>query len=168
MDRASASEGYAGPAPPAFNEFKFIEDYDYEIPAAVERVVIKNASLEIVVQDPISSVDAISRMAEEMGGFVVNSNTYRIRTTRGNEVPEANITVRVPATRLNEAMDRIKALVGDPGQDVINENISGQDVTQEYTDLNPGSRTRKMRLKPYAPSWMKPNARKMCCRYTRS
>jgi peptidoglycan hydrolase CwlO-like protein len=138
MDRASASDGYAAPAPaagaPAFSN-SASEEYDYEIPAAVERVVIKNASLEIVVQDPITSVDAITRMAEEMGGFVVNSNTYRIRTQRGNEVPEANITVRVPATRLNEAMERIKALVGNPGEDVINENISGQDVTQEYTDL---------------------------------
>jgi hypothetical protein len=135
MDRASASEGYAAPAAPAYNNSKSVDEYAYEAPAAVERVVIKNASLEIIVQDPVSSVDAISRMAEEMGGFVVSSNTYRTRTTRGNEVPEANITVRVPAARLNEAMDRIKALVGDPGQDVINENISGQDVTQEYTDL---------------------------------
>jgi hypothetical protein len=139
MERASASEGNAAPAPapgaPALSNSASMEEYDYQIPAAVERVVIKNASLEIVVQDPITSVDAISRMAEEMGGFVVNSNTYRIRTQRGNEVPEANITVRVPANRLNEAMERIKALVGNPGEDIINENISGQDVTQEYTDL---------------------------------
>jgi hypothetical protein len=137
MDRASSVEGYAAPAPgaPASSNSASKGESSYQVPAAVERVVIKNASLEIVVQDPITAVDAITRMAEEMGGFVVNSNTYRIRTQRGNEVPEANITVRVPATRLNEAMERIKALVGDPGEDVINENISGQDVTQEYTDL---------------------------------
>jgi len=134
MDRAGVSEGFA-PAPGiAYDEAKAFEE-SFASPQAVERVVIKNASLEIIVEDPISSVDAISRMADEMGGFVVSSSIFRTRTARGVEVPEGNITVRVPADRLDEAIDRIKGLVGNPGEDVLNENVTGQDVTREYTDL---------------------------------
>jgi hypothetical protein len=134
MDGSSSAPNYA-PAAPVPGVSKGVDEYSYNLPEEIERVVLKNASIEIVTADPVASADTISRMAEEMGGFVVNSNIYRTTTARGIEVPEANITVRVPADRLTEAMDRIKALVGDPGEDVRNENITGQDVTLEYTDL---------------------------------
>ena len=41
----------------------------------------------------------------------------------------------MPAEKLNDALDQIKALTGDPVKYTLSENISGQDVTQEYTDL---------------------------------
>jgi hypothetical protein len=52
------------------------------------------------------------------------------------EVPEGNITVRVPAELLNQALGEIKALTNNIDQDVLTENVSGQDVTKEYTDLS--------------------------------
>jgi hypothetical protein len=103
--------------------------------AAVERIVIKNASLEIVVADPAKAMSSISQMAESMGGFVVTSNLMKLTSGSGAEVPEANITVRVPAEKLTSAMDQIKALVMDPESDIRSENVTGQDVTKEYTDL---------------------------------
>ena len=104
--------------------------------AGIERIVIRNANLSIVVLDPGQAMDTIGRMAEEMGGFVVQSNLYKTFTRNDLEVPEANITVRVPAEKLTTALDQIKALVEDPSSDILSENVSGQDVTQEYTDLN--------------------------------
>jgi len=101
----------------------------------VERIVIKNASLSIVVPDPSSAMQSIVDMAEGMGGFVVNSNIYKTTTSQGLEVPIANITVRVPAEKLDQALIQIKALVDDLDIDVLNEDISGQDVTSEVTDL---------------------------------
>lgn len=107
------------------------------VPAvAIEtRIVIKNAVLSIVVAEPATSQAAIAKMAEDMGGFVVTSNLDKITTQNGIEVPEASITVRVPAARLTEAMNQIKALVNDPKTDILTENVTGQDVTREYTDL---------------------------------
>lgn len=96
------------------------------------RLVIKNASLSIVVEDPSASMDAISQMADEMGGFVVSSNLYQTRTDRGLEIPEANITIRVPAERLDQALQVIKSGAGD----ILSETVTGEDVTQEYTDLS--------------------------------
>jgi hypothetical protein len=100
-----------------------------------ERLVIRNANLAIVVDDPAQAMTTVSRMAENMGGYVVSSNLFKSVARNGREVPEVNITVRVPSPRLNEAMDQIKGLVRDPGKDVLNESVSGQDVTKEYTDL---------------------------------
>jgi hypothetical protein len=96
-----------------------------------ERLVIRNANLSIVVTDPSQSVEDISRMAQEMGGFVVSSNVYQTTFDENVVSFRASITIRVPAERLDEALARIKEDVTE----VRNENISGQDVTQEYTDL---------------------------------
>ena len=41
--------------------------------AAIERIVIKNADLAIVVSDVQGRMEAIQSMAEGMGGFVVSS-----------------------------------------------------------------------------------------------
>jgi uncharacterized lipoprotein YehR (DUF1307 family) len=101
----------------------------------VERIVLKNANLSIVVPDPAISMDRIVKMAERMGGFVVSSSLSKMTTGSGVEVPYAYITIRVPADQLTAAMDEIKGQVEDPNSDVLSENISGQDVTAEYTDL---------------------------------
>jgi hypothetical protein len=95
------------------------------------RLVIKNASLSIVVEDPGVTMDSISKLASDLGGFVVTSNLYRIQVDGGIEVPQANITIRVPSEKLDQALEVIKTGAGQ----ILNENISGQDVTQEYTDL---------------------------------
>jgi len=100
-----------------------------------ERIVIKNASLSIVVLDPSSAMQSIVEMAEGMGGFVVNSNIYKTTTSQGLEVPIANITVRVPAEKLDQTLIQIRALVDNPDIDILNEDISGQDVTSQVTDL---------------------------------
>ncbi len=95
------------------------------------RMVIKNASLSIVVEEPGVSIEAISKLASDLGGFVVSSNLYRTQTANGLEVPQANITIRVPADTLDQALAEIKSGAGQ----ILNENVSGQDITQEYTDL---------------------------------
>jgi hypothetical protein len=102
------------------------------------RMVIKNASLSIVVEQPAASLDAIMKLAEDLGGFVVSSNLYMAQTPTGSEVPQANITIRVPAEVLDQALAEIKSGAGQ----ILSENVSGQDITQEYTDL--GSRLKNL------------------------
>jgi len=103
--------------------------------SAVKRMMIYNANLEIAVEDPASTMDDVIAMAEEAGGFVVSSNIYQSYSDSGRSQPRANVTVRVPAGQLDSIMAAIKDLTPDPKEDVISENVSGQDVTAEYTDL---------------------------------
>lgn len=99
--------------------------------AARERMVIRNADLAIVVKDPEVSMTAVAKLAESMGGFVVSSNLYRAYKSDGTPVPEASVTIRVPAEKLDEALASIKK----DAVEVQSENVSGQDVTSEYVDL---------------------------------
>ena len=96
-----------------------------------ERMVIKNADLAIIAEDPAQSMSEIGQMAEGMGGFVVESYLYQQTLSSGVQVPHATITVRVPAEKLDEALSQIKA----GAVEVESANLSGQDVTSQYTDL---------------------------------
>lgn len=100
----------------------------------VDRMVIYNADMRISVEDPEVTMQTIIKMAEDAGGFVVYSNLYKTFTDRGS-MPQANVMVRVPAERLNSIMENIRGLTPSPKDDVLSENVSGQDVTAEYTDL---------------------------------
>ncbi len=100
--------------------------------AQVERMVIQNAYMTVVVPDPAKSVDDIGRMAEDMGGYVVSANVYQSTFGVAQVLAyQASITVRVPAERLDEAMDQIEAAATE----VRSRNVSSQDVTSEYVDL---------------------------------
>jgi flagellar basal body-associated protein FliL len=101
----------------------------------IKQMVIQNASLTILVDDPAKSLDAIMKMAKDMGGFTVSSNTYQTYTSSGDQVPTATVTIRVPSDQLDTALDKIKALTGDASKFVTDESVSGTDITQEYTDL---------------------------------
>jgi hypothetical protein len=107
--------------------------YDTSVPQAnPDRMVIKNANMTIIVADPTASMDRISKLADEMGGFVVSAVLTQRSLANGKEVPNASVTIRVPAARFNEALERIHSESDQPPQ---NENINSQDVTSEYTDL---------------------------------
>jgi len=101
------------------------------VPAADDRVILKNASLTLEVEHPAAQVNAIMRLAEEMGGFVVTSNVYAQASSNGYQVPSAEITIRVPADQFNRVLAELE---GDANQ-VITRSVTGQDVTQQYTDL---------------------------------
>ncbi len=98
----------------------------------VERLVIKDADLSLVVGDPSSSMDAIGKMAEEMGGYIVSATLYQTEIENGVKAPQASITIRIPAEKLNDALERIKK---ESDQDPLSESITSQDVTSEYVDL---------------------------------
>ena len=122
---SDSARGLAGPG-------QTTSAYSSTQPTDSNRLVIKNANLSIYVDDPTQSMDRISALADEMGGFVVSANLTQTYLDNGDKVPHAAITIRVPAERLAEALSRIKAETKQP---VINETISSQDVTSQYTDL---------------------------------
>ena len=100
-----------------------------------QQMVVKTASLNILVDDPAKTLDEIMSMADTMDGYTVSSNRYQSYASSGEQYPSANVTIRVPADKLNEALSQIKNMTGDAAKYVTNENVSGEDVTKTYTDL---------------------------------
>ncbi len=100
--------------------------------SAIERMVIKNARLDIVVAEPSTTMDDIMHMAEQMDGYVVSSNLWETTSYNNQKILQASVTIRVPSERLDEAL----ALIKDGAGKVTSESVSGEDITNQYTDLS--------------------------------
>jgi hypothetical protein len=92
-----------------------------------ERMIIRSADLAVVVEDTETVLVAIRGVATGLNGYVSDSNVWRV-----DERLRGTVTIRVPAESFDVALDQIK----DLAVEVERENISGQDVTEEYTDLS--------------------------------
>ena len=119
---APMEEAAEAPAPAA-NQAAFNAQ---DIPQ--ERLIIRTADLNLVVEDTEVALATIARMAEENGGWVVNSNVFQY----DENAKMGDITIRVPASGFNSAIEALKALAVE----VTSESTSGQDVTEEFVDLS--------------------------------
>jgi hypothetical protein len=103
---------------------------------AIERKIIRNGKLTIETDSPTSGQSKITSIAESLGGFVITSEFKQGGTSASESVI---ITVRVPATQFNEALEKIRTT----GNQVLDENVTGQDVTEEFLDLEARIKTKK-------------------------
>jgi hypothetical protein len=101
----------------------------------LDRIVIRNGNISIIVDDPIATMNQITGMAEAQGGYVISSNVYQTQSDQGLEIPEATVSIRIPAENFSSTMAEVRGLVQDAELDIISENTSAQDFTQDYTDL---------------------------------
>jgi hypothetical protein len=95
-------------------------------PSITERLIIRNASLDLVVDDTEAAVAQIGVLVDDLDGFIVSS-----QMTQYDEGVRANLTMRVPAESFDTALVRLR----DLAKEVRRQSTSGQDVTEEYSDL---------------------------------
>jgi hypothetical protein len=130
--RYAADSEFAPPAP-GFVDNALLPMDEYQAQDdGVKRVVLKNASLTVVVADVDAKMAQINALASEYGGWVVNAQVSRTGTGEDSRVAYAVITIRVAAERLDQALRMIK----DGADQVESESVNGQDVTQDYVDLS--------------------------------
>ena len=99
--------------------------------ADVERMMIYTGRLAIVVDDTAVSMNRIKEIVSSFGGYVANSSSWYEGDPESEQL-RAHMTIRVPAESLDEAITRVKDLATKVSQ----EELSGEDVTEEYTDLS--------------------------------
>jgi chromosome segregation ATPase len=104
---------------------------DEEAYAAEERMIVYSAQLGLVVEDTARAVDRIKNLVVSAGGYVASSRTWYEGPTEKEQL-HGYLTVRVPAGSLDQALSDFKALAIKVEQ----ENLDGQDVTEEYSDLS--------------------------------
>ena len=92
--------------------------------AGAGRRIVRNASIEMVVQHPAEVADRITALAEKLGGYLVSADGI------GQNATTATLTVRVPVAHFEEARAEFREL----GLRVENEKFEAQDVTQHYVD----------------------------------
>jgi hypothetical protein len=91
------------------------------------RMIIRTADLSIVVADAAQAQQSVADTVSALGGYIADSSAWR----EGDQL-RARMTVRVPA----EKLDALLAAIKGPAVRVQQENVKGQDVTEEFTDLS--------------------------------
>lgn len=112
-----------------------------ETAAEVDQKIIKNASLELIVDHADEAAARIAALAAERGGFVQESSL----SEREDSTKYGRVTVRVPADKFEDLLAAIRPLA----QVVRNESVTGQDVTEQYTDLEARLRNAQAQEKTY-------------------
>ncbi len=90
------------------------------------RMVVADSYLSLVVKTVADTHRQILKKVEELGGFMINSSV-----NNPQENANASLTVRIPSKKLDEAIRFFKALAIK----VVTENLTGEDVTNQYTDI---------------------------------
>ena len=95
-------------------------------PYQTGRLILKDGQMDLVVEDTDRAIDQITQIAVDSGGYVLSSESklqdnYKLATLK----------LGVPSERFEDVQRRIRTLAVR----VVNETASGQDVSDEYVDL---------------------------------
>lgn len=102
----------------------------------VNRKVIYTANLDVETDSYSELSDHIQTETAKLGGYVVEANMYR---DMDNNHTGGEIVVRIP----QENFDAFIELVETGSSKVLNHYVTGQDVTEEFIDLNSRLKSKK-------------------------
>jgi len=92
-----------------------------------QRMIIRTVNMSVIVQDTDATLDLVRNLAKQYNGYIAEANRWLV-----DDQPFASVTLRIPAEHLDEALSAVR----DSAIRVENESSSGQDVTEEYIDLD--------------------------------
>jgi len=95
--------------------------------AGNNRMVIYNANIEIEVKDFDIAQEMITNLVNNYNGYLVDSSIY----TDHQEQMNGNIVARIPQEKFQQFLSEVESI----GSKVRGKNVSGQDVTDQYVDL---------------------------------
>lgn len=121
-EESKGGEGYAPAAEPAPGN----DSYSVES-ALSERMIIRTVNLTLVVEDVEKSTQEFMTLVTTFKGYVAGSNLWRDGTRT-----YSSITLRVPA----ESHDALVEALRSRAIRIENQNITTDDVSQEYVDLS--------------------------------
>lgn len=90
------------------------------------RLVIKSAELSLQIENVRDAEAAVRSMVGTLGGYIV-----RVETNGADAQLSTRMTFRVPSNRFDEALSGVQGLA----KKVLSQAISGDDVTEEFVDL---------------------------------
>lgn len=117
--------------PASESEIETLAESETERPgnnnAQLQRLIIKDGNMTLVVMETDTVLEDAVDLAVDLGGYVISQRIW----DNAAGFRFATLTLGVPVERFEEAM-RILRTYGS----VTDESASGQDVTDEYVDLN--------------------------------
>ncbi|MGP1907270.1 DUF4349 domain-containing protein [Metabacillus sp. JX24] len=133
MSNADFAEKSEKPAP---EETTMQNDSKTAAPIPQDRKVIYTADMSVRVKSYQEAVLSIQKTLASLGGYIMESNTY---SGEEDQPQEGTLTVKVP----QEAFQSFLNTVEKGSIKVENQTVSGQDVTEEYVDLESRLKSKK-------------------------
>jgi len=93
-------------------------------------LIIKQAQIRLQVKNTDQAIDRLTQIVSDTGGYIISNRIWYEQANR-ESYKYATYTIGVPVLEFENALRRLRALAVK----VIDETASGQDVTEEYTDL---------------------------------
>lgn len=90
------------------------------------RMVIKDADLEILVQNTDLALDRVTQLAADFGGYIISAQTWQ----EGDRT-HATLRLGIPSVAFESALNQLRAI----GVQTLRETTSGEDVSAAYVDL---------------------------------
>jgi hypothetical protein len=97
-----------------------------------ERKVIHKADLTLSSEDVRRAADSAVAIVTRVGGYIAQRDERHAE----DHVVQSRLTLRVPADHFQRVLDELKA-----GGSVVEERITGQDVTLEFSDVEASLRS---------------------------
>ena len=113
-------------------------DKSQTVPVPTERKIIRNAELTLEADSPEDVQNKITSIAEGKGGFVIESQR-KTSDTKATKTDVVMMTVRIPAGKFDESLEEIRKTASR----IIIEDVKGQDVTEEFIDIEARLKTQK-------------------------
>lgn len=95
--------------------------------AATARMIIHQASLSVNVKELAKAQSNIEKKVELYGGYIVESNVYQ----EDEQSSSGKMIVRIPEKNFEKFLSDAEGEAAE----VLERNVTGQDVTEQYVDL---------------------------------
>ncbi len=99
--------------------------------ASTAHMIIKSAEIKLLVENTDNAIDRATQVVGDSGGYIISSRVWHQPHYDGENYKYATITIGVPAQQFERTLSRLRGLAVQ----VLDENASGEDVTDQYVDL---------------------------------
>lgn len=94
------------------------------------RMIVKNADIRLLVEDTNSAIDRTTQIVGDSGGYIVSSRVW-YQDYAEYQLKYASVTLGIPVDEFERVLSRLRGLAIE----VRDETASGDDVTDQYVDL---------------------------------
>jgi hypothetical protein len=101
-------------------------DTSFSMPSMTNQMIIKDAQMDLLVEDTDRAIERVTTMVADQGGYIISARTWL-----EHDYKRAELRMGIPSANFENTLTYLRNL----GLKVLNETLSGQDVSSQYTDL---------------------------------
>lgn len=94
------------------------------------RKLIRNVNMNVETENFDELLATVEARVKALGGYIEDSSTYNGSSYYGNQKRDANMTIRIPADKLDEFLSHVSS-----ESNVISKSENVSDVTLQYVDM---------------------------------